>query len=139
MFSKKTLRVLVAEDSHLNMLVIQKFLAQDFFELSLTEDGGQAISIFKSMVEKDMAPDIVLLDFEMPVNSGDEVAQEIRAFEKEHNLKRTPIVAVTALNDESTIEKCAQSGMDYHLVKPMTREQLLSAMLYAALTTKEGN
>ncbi len=125
------IHVLVAEDSQLNMLVIERYLTPPRFKLFLAEDGQEALDLYIKCQNQGQHIDIALLDFEMPFLSGDQVAEGIRAYEKEHGLKAIPIVAVTALSDPATVSKCESAGMNFHLVKPMAKELLLEAMLHA--------
>ncbi len=124
----QVMRVLVAEDSQVNMMVIEKFLAPPEFELHMAEDGQDAISLFKNLHEQGTPPDVVLLDIEMPYMTGHEVAREIRKYEAERELPSRPIVAVTALSDDSSIEESKNAGMNDHLVKPVKKDILLASI-----------
>lgn len=59
----------------------------------------------------------------MPVMDGFEATRQIREMEKCHGL-HIPIIALTADIDKNTTE----TGMDFHIVKPITKEHILKAI-----------
>ena len=69
------------------------------------------------------------MDWEMPEIDGLICAQMIRTFEQQQN-RRTPIIAVTWHNAEGDREKCLEAGLDDHLPKPFTFEQLDEKLRY---------
>ncbi|MCI5044861.1 MAG: response regulator [Aquisalinus sp.] len=125
-------RVLIAEDSQVNMMVLEKMLAAPAFELAMAEDGQEAVDLFEKLLSENRRPDVILMDIEMPLLNGHEAASQIRALEKEHDLSPHPIIAVTALGHEADMERSRESGMDDHLVKPVKKEELLTAIARAA-------
>jgi CheY-like chemotaxis protein len=72
--------------------------------------------------------DLVLMDVEMPELDGYETTRRIRAAESDSNRPRLAVVAMTAnaLNEDR--ERCLASGMDDHLGKPVTLEQLATIL-----------
>jgi len=69
MAKKKSIRVLIVDDSEQFTMFLRRNLVSRNYEIvGEAEDGEQAINLFKS--EK---PDLTLLDFEMPTATGDEV------------------------------------------------------------------
>eukprot|EP00455_Lapot_gusevi_P002593 TRINITY_DN11053_c0_g4_i4.p2 TRINITY_DN11053_c0_g4~~TRINITY_DN11053_c0_g4_i4.p2 ORF type:complete len:143 (+),score=25.46 TRINITY_DN11053_c0_g4_i4:421-849(+) len=87
----------------------------------LAENGQRAIDMF---VANPAEFSLCLCDYQMPLKNGDVVALEIRAFERVHNLKSMPIVAVSAGSIDQDIRKCLESGMNDYLTKPFTKEEL---------------
>jgi CheY-like chemotaxis protein len=86
--------------------------------------------------------DIILSDVNMPVMSGLESSQRIRALEKEHGLPKVPIIAVTA---NSSVEDRADAGMNYFVQKPFVKrdvlklvEQILSAQALENTRAKQA-
>ena len=68
--------------------------------------------------------DLVLMDIQMPVLDGYEATRQVRERETKLRLPRVPIVALTAnAFDEDAVQAIA-AGMDAHLAKPYSREQL---------------
>ena len=70
------------------------------------------------------AVDVVLMDCHMPVMDGYETTLEIRRREVHLGLPRLPVLALTADAFEDDAQRSRQAGMDGHLAKPYTREQL---------------
>jgi CheY-like chemotaxis protein len=71
------------------------------------------------------AYDLVLMDMEMPVMDGYTATRQIRAWEREHRLAPTPIIALSAYALAEEIEKSFAAGCDAHLTKPIKKADLL--------------
>ena len=69
---------------------------------------------------KILSPKLILMDISMPDWNGYEATQEIRKCEKEENLPRTPIIAVTAHALNSDKQKCLDHDMDDYISKPIS-------------------
>jgi CheY-like chemotaxis protein len=73
------------------------------------------------------------MDIQMPVMDGYTATREIRAWEREHRLKETPIIALTAYAYKEDRQKSLEAGCNGHLVKPVKKAGLLEAIAeYAA-------
>ena len=68
-------------------------------------------------------PDLILLDIQLPLMSGYEVARALRAL---HSLRKTPIVAVTSYAMSGDREKTLQAGCDDYHPKPIDFSRLLT-------------
>lgn len=106
--------ILLVEDNTINQQVANAILSKQGYAVHLAKDGSQAIEYFKS--EK---YDIILMDCQMPVMDGFEATRQIREYERENNLIRTPIIALTANALRSDKEACLAAGMDDFMVKPI--------------------
>jgi CheY-like chemotaxis protein len=82
-------------------------------------DGVEALEMLS-----DQRVDLVLMDCQMPVMDGYTATQQWRAREHEQGRSRLPIVALTANAYEEDVVHAREAGMDAHLAKPYTREQL---------------
>ncbi|WP_417485095.1 ATP-binding protein [Maricaulis salignorans] len=111
--------ILAAEDVATNRLVLQSLLAPRCREITLVENGEQAIEAWKRR-----RPDIILMDIHMPVMDGAAAILALRALEAEQNLPRTPIIALTANTMADQIDAYLQAGADGHLAKPYRLEKL---------------
>jgi len=65
-----------------------------------------------------------LMDCQMPVMDGYEATRRMRESERLSGKPRMPVVALTANAFSSDVERCLAAGMDAHLAKPYTIEQL---------------
>jgi PAS domain S-box-containing protein len=113
-------RILVADDSVDNRLLIRAYLGKTGYGLDEAENGQVA-------VEKLLSGryDLVLMDIQMPVMDGFSAVRRIRQWEREHGEHRTPIIALTASTFDETVHKAVEAGCDSHLGKPLKRSTLL--------------
>jgi signal transduction histidine kinase/CheY-like chemotaxis protein len=121
------LNVLVADDSPVNREVVSEALALLKANATTVEDGRQAIEAFKRG-----GFDIVLMDCSMPELDGFAATREIRAFETDNGLARTPVVALTAHVAGSTADSWREAGMDDYLTKPFTIRGLANCLMRLA-------
>lgn len=113
--------ILVAEDNQVNQIVVENMLKNLGHYCEFVGNGSLALS--KIMEQHDQY-DLILMDCDMPVMSGYKATEEIRRFEEENNLIAMPIVALTAHAIDSFIEKSFEAGMNDHLAKPLSLEEL---------------
>lgn len=121
----KPKRVLVAEDDEVNALIVTAFLDGLGIAHERVHDGRAAVG--RALRETDR-PDLVLMDWRMPVLDGVAATREIRVQEQALGLARVPIVALTAMSSADERAQCLAAGMDDVLAKPFTREQLAAAL-----------
>jgi CheY-like chemotaxis protein len=67
---------------------------------------------------------LVLMDCQMPVMDGYEATHRLRERERVHGRPRTAVIALTANALSGDVERCLAAGMDAHLAKPYTLQQL---------------
>ena len=107
------IRVLVAEDNTVNQEVVLRMLKlEDIYDVTVARDGQEALDLVKeSMREKDHQPfNLIFMDVQMPNVDGLQSTRLIREIGYE-----APIVALTAFSEESNIQDCLNSGMNYFL------------------------
>jgi CheY-like chemotaxis protein/signal transduction histidine kinase len=127
----RALRVLVAEDNHVNQLVIRRLLERLGHTVALCEDGRAAVAAVEAE-----RPDLVLMDVQMPGMDGLAAAAAIRAREAtQPGSARLPIVAVTAFAMPGDRERCLAAGMDDYLTKPIRRDELAAFLTTVAAAT----
>jgi PAS domain S-box-containing protein len=115
-------RVLIAEDNHINQMVSSKMLEMVGCEVEIAADGLEVIGL----LEKKKF-DILFLDCQMPEMDGYETAVSIRSSEGK-SYQNIPIVAVTANTDLADRKRCIDLGMNEYLVKPVSVETFQSAI-----------
>lgn len=113
-------RVLVAEDNALNLEITRLFLESMQLEVVTAGDGTEAITQHQSK-----RPDLILMDCEMPGIDGLEATRRIRA---DGQLRRVPIIALTAHALPEDRQACLDAGMDDYLSKPVDRLRLYRAL-----------
>lgn len=112
------LKVLVAEDNPVNVLVIRKTLEQWHIRPVIAENGLIAVKFLETM---DF--DVILMDLYMPEMDGYEAATKIRNL-KDPVKAAVPIIALTASSNVDITEKVIQVGMNDYLSKPFNPDHL---------------
>ena len=126
----KGLRILLVEDNAINQLLARKVLND--FEFVVETAGNGRIAL--EMVEA-RPYDIVLMDVHMPEMDGFEATAMIRRH-RDENIRKLPIIAMTASVITSESESCIKAGMDDYIPKPFETRMLYSKI--AALALKNG-
>merc|ERR1711939_467634 len=124
---KKSFNVLLAEDNEVNQRVAIKILEKYNHVVTVVGNGLDAFNAIKTQ-----RFDVVLMDVQMPVMGGFEATREIRQYEKDNSLPRTPIIALTAHAMLGDREKCIQAQMDEYLSKPLKQNHLIQTILKCA-------
>ena len=127
-----SLRILLAEDTEINRLVISAYLKNLPYQLDFAENGEIAVTKFMSAVY-----DLVLMDMQMPVVDGCTAVRTIREWERSQRRSAIPIFALTAYALEEDRIKSLSAGCNLHLSKPVRKDTLLKAILEA--TNGVGN
>jgi PAS domain S-box-containing protein len=128
----RPLKILLADDSPDNRLLIRAYLKRSPYLLTEAENGQIAVERFISG-----AYDLVLMDVQMPVLDGYSAVRVIRKWELEQDRPRTPIIALTASALDSDVQRAKQAGCDMHVSKPVKKSTLLEAIAHA--TNALGN
>ncbi len=119
----KSLKMLIADDSDETRNIYFQFLKKTSHQLDFSSNGSHALERFKREHY-----DLILLDIQMPHLNGYEVVREIRKIEREKNLSRTFVVAVTVHAFEEDMLLAYDSGFDLHLSKPIDKKALLNLL-----------
>lgn len=124
---EKSLRILLAEDNPINMMLIRELLRRRGHSVTEVTTGHDAV---QAVLEGGF--DLLLTDIHMPGMDGVEAARAIRAGEARLGKARTPIVALTADALEGGKRACRDAGMDGFLTKPVdpaALEEIFAALL----------
>ena len=116
----RPLRILVAEDSEDNALLLRSFLQSTPHTLDIVENGAEAVGRMRAEHY-----DLVLMDMQMPIMDGYAATRAIRGWEGEQGRAATPILALTAHAMEGDDQKSLAAGCDAHLTKPIKKAELL--------------
>lgn len=114
---KGGLQVLAAEDNKTNQFVLTKMLNGLDIELTLVDDGIEAVNAFKKGQF-----DLILMDVSMPRMDGLEATAAIRAHE--NGRAHVPIVAMTAHALPGDRDRILSSGFDHYMAKPLSKGEL---------------
>lgn len=110
-FVQKKLKVLVVDDTELNLLLISKLITAEGHVAVPARNGREAVELFA--VE---SPDLILMDVMMPVMNGYEATVEIRKLAGE---KWIPVIFLSAKAQDQDQVQGLESGGDDYLTKPV--------------------
>jgi PAS domain S-box-containing protein len=119
----RALRILLVEDSQDNQVLIRSYLKGTSYRLDIADHGAIALELFKNGYY-----DLILMDMQMPVMDGYEATKAIRAWEREHDLPPTQVIALTALALKEDGVKILDAGCNAHMTKPIKKHTLLEIL-----------
>ena len=129
----RPLRILLADDSRDNRLLVQAYFKKTPYILDEVEDGAAAVAKLTAGVYE-----IVLMDIAMPIMDGYSATRAIRAMERETGRRRTPIIALTGSVLADALKKAIDAGCDAHDAKPVKKPTLLAAIRKAVHDADTG-
>lgn len=110
-------RILVVDDNGTTLRTMKAML-EEYYEVAVAISGAQAMT---SIGKK--RPDLILLDYEMPICDGRMTLEMIRADEE---MKDIPVVFLTAINDRANIEAVLKLKPAGYFLKPAVKDRLLA-------------
>ena len=115
------MRILLVEDSLADVELTLEALqdAKVANEVTVVRDGAAAIDLLRSSTD---APDLVILDLNLPCLSGHDVLAAMRADE---SLRRIPVAVLTTSAAESDVVKTYDLGANCFLTKPVEIDQFI--------------
>ena len=117
-------RVLVVEDESDLVVMLRYNLEKEGFEVAATGDGEEAL-----LLVEEQAPDIILLDWMVPMVSGIEVCRRLR---RNPDTRDIPIIMLTARGEEDDRVRGLNAGADDYVTKPFSPGELI-ARVHAVL------
>ena len=117
------IRVLLAEDHPVNRKVVDLLLSPIGANLTMAEDGVQAVERFR-----DERFDLILMDIQMPNMDGLTATRQIRQIETFERRPRTPIAMLTANSSNEHRRQALAAGADVFIAKPVTAESLFTGI-----------
>jgi two-component system, OmpR family, alkaline phosphatase synthesis response regulator PhoP len=110
-------KILVADDEPNIVISLEYLLKREGYTVLVAHDGQEALDAMAAQ-----QPDLVLLDVMMPVKTGFEVCQEVRASD---TLKHTKILMLTAKGRDTDMAKGLALGADGYMTKPFSTHDLV--------------
>ena len=120
----RTLDIMVVDDSPLSLQQTSTALGDDGYHLIVLQSGLAAINYIKTKG----APDLIIMDIEMPTLNGLSTVSSIRSMGYEN----LPIIFLTSKNDRETVMKCRAVNAKDYIIKPV-RPAYLRARVAIAL------
>jgi two-component system phosphate regulon response regulator PhoB len=110
--------VLIVEDEVALVTLLRYNLEREGFRVAEAPDGDEAL-----MMAKEETPDLILLDWMLPLTSGLEVCRRLR---RAPETRDTPIIMLTARGEETDKVRGLDSGADDYITKPFSPAELLA-------------
>ena len=110
-------KILLVEDSEMNRDMLARRLARRGYEVVIAVDGAQGVTLAQTE-----APDLILMDMNLPVLDGSEATRQLRAAPATQSI---PIIALTAHAMSGDRENALEAGCDDYDTKPIELERLL--------------
>jgi CheY-like chemotaxis protein len=117
MTSKK---ILIADDSRTFRHVEAELLKRNGYALVIAENGAQAVQLAARE-----APDLILLDLQMPVMDG---AKALAVLKRNEKTSAIPVIIITTISDETQRTQLLAAGAEQVLFKPLQGPDLLNAV-----------
>lgn len=114
-------RVLLVEDNDLNREIATEILGLTGIVVEQAENGREAVD--KVAAAEEGYYDLIFMDVQMPVMNGYDATFAIRALNR-RDVKRIPIIAMTANTFVEDVQAAKSSGMNEHLAKPLDLQKL---------------
>lgn len=108
----KGLHIMVVEDNKINQVITKKMLNKKEITCDIASSGEEAV-----MLAKENTYDAILMDIHMPGISGEEATIQIRTFDQ-----TTPIIALTAISLDDSVESFYAAGCNDVVTKPFKPE-----------------
>lgn len=109
--------ILVVDDNGTTLRTMKAML-EEYYDVAIAISGAQAMT---SIGKK--RPDLILLDYEMPVCDGKMTLEMIRA---DNDMKDIPVIFLTAINDRANIEAVLKLKPAGYFLKPAVKDRLLA-------------
>ncbi len=111
-------KILIADDEMDIIKVIKFRLSKAGYDIIVTTDGQEALKKIR-----EIKPDLVILDYSMPLMNGDEVCEHIK---KDPATRNIPVIMITASIKKVEEDHINTIGIDARLLKPFDPEVLLA-------------
>lgn len=108
--------IVAVDDSMLILRMLEKLLGEEYNYHAFSK-GMRALKYLK-----DVTPDLIILDIDMPEINGYEMLKMIK--EREH-LQNVPVIFLTSDGDRNSVVKAVAGGANDYVVKPIDEEILL--------------
>lgn len=108
--------ILIVDDDKNMLKLLRMFLADDY-QVTIVDSGKMALEFVIKHT-----PDLILLDYMMPLFDGPHVLEILR---KREESKDVPVLFLTSVTEREKIMLCLQHNPQGYLVKPVSREELL--------------
>ncbi len=122
------MKAIVVDDSRTTRLVLSKMLGEIDVEVSTAGDGREALEV----LEKEGAPDLMLIDWNMPVMNGYELVEAVRADSSYDSVR---LMMVTTETGMENVMQALEAGANEYVMKPFTKDTILEKLAIMGLVS----
>ncbi len=115
----KAKKILVVDDDITYLKMIRKWLMEKY-QVTVVKSGIQAIKYITGH-----RPDLILMDYDMPVTTGSKVLEMIRS---EHDSADIPVIFLTGMADRETVMQVMALKPQGYFLKSMPKEELVASV-----------
>lgn len=115
-----THRVLLVEDRPQDVKLTDRAIRRAGYSVTLDVAENGQIALDKLQKSGGPLPDLILLDWMMPLVNGEEVLREIK---QNPRLKRIPVIVLTTSRNETDVDTAYDLGCNTYLAKPVDPEE----------------
>ncbi len=119
-------RVLVIDDNEVNRSILLEQLGSWGFDVAAAASGREGLAVLNNAARMGRPVELLVLDFQMPNMDGAQVTQAIRSAAE---IRDTPIILLTSVDNASDTKKFRELGVQEHLVKPARASALLEGVI----------
>lgn len=135
----RSLNILIVDDTEENRILLNAYLKNTSHKLYFAENGQEAVDVYR---KENL--DLIFMDIQMPIMDGFQATEEIRKLENQKNLisgssYKVQIVALSAFQQKTDIERAYRSGCDEYLYKPIQKKAFLEFMNKYSSLSKQAS
>ncbi len=113
-------RILLVDDSPIQLRILEVLL-RDRYEVQMSTSGAEAVRYAKKT-----HPDLILLDYDMPIQSGKETFEQLQAMEE---TKDIPVVFLTGVQEKEVVAEVLKLRPKGYLLKPVKQDLLFETIM----------
>lgn len=121
------MRALIVEDDTVSVNILYYFV-KEFFDCDTANDGEKGWEKFSDAHKSSEPYSYIFLDIMMPEKDGQALLNDIRNYEKEHDVQKCKIIMTTALSDFDTVVKSFENKCDDYITKPIDKEKVITVL-----------
>lgn len=125
------MRVLVIDDSRAMLAILRNMMSEIGFEVTTAQSGPVGLKT----LEEEGPFDLVMVDWNMPEQTGYEFVCEVRT---RPSLDRVKLIMVTTETERDRVVEALEAGADEYVMKPFTKATLTEKLSLVGLTPGSG-
>ena len=118
--------VLIIDDNQVNRAILSEQMNAWGFDSAATTSGLEGLQVIRTAQKNNLNIDLVILDYQMPGMSGEEVLSEIR---NDTSIKDLPVIMLTSVDSSKANQTLTRLGVNANLTKPTRSSMLLETIL----------